>query len=267
MSFFRLVDGIESCNQTPTDCRAKLKAAQVAYRSGELQQCRYLLLAAHEIALNLKDNTFGLPACNLGLACIDFADGATHLAKNRVVSLLSYLENPVEPIQYELKAAASNLLATILIIENNLIEAEKALDVALASFLQLGATKELEQAYIYTRKALVKGLQEKFIEAQKFIEKSSLLLNNCHEDNFFNIFNKAVQPVCYVTNCDDMLDRIKECICIMQYQLDARNPELVFAVSWYLHKREQRGEDEKIIEANQSINNKTLELARRAKAS
>jgi tetratricopeptide (TPR) repeat protein len=249
MTGHKLTDAIPTDDAQTMRWKTRFSAAKGAYKLGEFRQCESLLYRATEEAKALKESTFATNACYVGLGAVYLATGKTDQAREQLENAINALSGSSSPALTELSAVARRFYAEVLTATGDEAGAEHQLHVAVHTLEQLGADYEVPLGYALSDLAALYVTQGKLQEAKELLFSAMKLLERgLGGDNPEYIQANLIYNICSPHEEEEMLSEVKDGIFKMQYQLGSNHPSLTRALRWYVKKRLQRGETDKIAE-------------------
>ncbi len=228
---------------------------------GEYRQCESLLYRAMEQAKNLKDSTFATNTCHVGLGAVYIATGKIDQAREQLQTAISALSGSGDSALQELSALARRFYAEVLTEAGDQAGAEDQLQTAISTLEQLGVECAVPLAYTLSDLATLYITQGKLKDAKDLIFSALDLLERAlGPENPEYIRAYLIYNICDSKDEEEMLSQVEDGILSMQYQFGQKHPSITRALRWYMKKRQERGETEKIAELKErfDIHVKTL---------
>lgn len=249
----KLTDAIASNDPETMMWKSRFAVAKGAYDMGEFRQCESLLHRALEQAKALKESTFATNACHIGLGAVYIAMGKIDQAREQLQTAISALSGSGGSALKELFALARRFYAEVLTESGNEQGAEDELQTSIGILEELGVECSVPLAYTLSDLAALYITQGKLKEAKDLIFSALDLIEQAlGPENPECIRASLIYNICDAKNEDEMLSQVEDDILRLQYQLGKigkKHPSITRALRWYLKKRQERGEIEKIAEA------------------
>jgi tetratricopeptide (TPR) repeat protein len=221
----------------------------MAYEAADFKQALRLLSRCLELAQELPEKSFAIPACEIGLAAVMLAEGKANDAETRLSRCIAQQEGASTFAERELLGVALRFHAQSLIDKGDVREAEKVLLRSISTFEQLGSDCAAQLAYSLCDLSGLYLAQARIPEAEKHITRAMAIFskdfstNNPEYVRADMIYN-VVRPMDDASRIDSASDAIQR----MQYSYGRKHPHVVRAVKRYLHVLEQRGDKHRLEE-------------------
>lgn len=248
-----LIDAIASNDRDTNLWKTRFAAAKGAYDSGEFRQCETLLFRLIEQGKTLKASMFAVNSCHLGLGAVYLATGKMELAKEHLDQAINATAGSDDPALRELCAAARRFYAEVLTDAGDQSGAEEQLQNAIQTLEQLGADCAVPLAYALSDLSALYVTQDKLKEAKDLIIAAMGLLEHTvgSEDPEY----ARAHLICNICDSkpEEKLDAVEDAIQRLHYYFNRKHPSITRAVRWYLKKRQERGETDKIEELKETL--------------
>jgi tetratricopeptide (TPR) repeat protein len=250
MTHRKITDAIPSEDRETKMWKSRFSAAKAAYGSGEFRQCESLLYRAIEEAKGLRERTFALNTCHTGLGALYLASGKREQAREHLQKAMNALEGCSEAALEELYAVALRFYALVLAEEGDIPGAEDHLKKSMAILEDLGSDAAVQLAYTVSDLATLYAKEGNLKESKDLIFSSlSLMESALGPDNPAYARSCMIYNACDSTSEKELLDQVEDGIFKAQYQVGYKHPNITRALRWYLKKRQELGEMDKIEEA------------------
>ena len=248
----KLTDAIPSEDRETKMWKSRFAAATAAYEMGEFRQCESLLYRAMEQANTLKESKFAINTCHVGLGAVYIATGKIDQAREQLQTALTALSGSGDAALRELDALAHRFYAKVLTEAGDETGAEDQLQTAIKALEDLGAECAVPLAYTLSDLATLYIMQGKLKDAKELIFSAMDLLEcTLGPENPEYIGANLIYNICDSKEEEEMLSQVEDSIFRMQYEFCQKHPSLTRALRWYLKKRQERGETEKIAEVKE----------------
>src|SRR5215813_5404987 len=127
----KLTDAIESTDLETRMWKSRFAAAKAAFAIGDFRQCESLLYRAIEQAKSLKERTFAINTCHVGLGALYVATGKMEQAREHLAKAINALSGSGEPAIQELYGVALRFHGELLAETGDYAEAEDQLQTAM----------------------------------------------------------------------------------------------------------------------------------------
>lgn len=250
MSQKRLSDAIESIDQPTKLWKARISAAKGAYHQSEFRQCETLLFRAIEQAKQLKDHVFAVNACHVGLGALYIATQKLKDAQKHLDQAIHGLAGSSEVVLRELQAVAMRFHAQTHLELGDHASAERELREAMAILEDLGNEGAVQLAYVMSDLAVMYVYDGRLSEAKDLLFSSMELLElTLGSDSTQYMRSSMIYSITQQEGIEDILTQGEDGIFALQYHLGQKHPNVVRALRWYLNKRIELGETDKVEEA------------------
>jgi|SRR5277367_5062644 len=248
----KLTDAIASNDPETRMWKSRFSAAKGAYEMGEFHQCETLLFRALEQAKALKESNFATNTCHVGLGALYIATGKIDKAREQLKTAMNTLSHGSEPAIKELYAVALRFNGGILSLSGDYPAAEDQLKIAIKTLEEVGSEGACQLAYTISDLALLNVIQGNLKEARELIFTAMQLLESVMGiENPEYIRANIIYSICDSESDEEFLAQAEESISTMQYQRGHKHPNITRALRWYIKKRQERGETEKISEVKE----------------
>jgi tetratricopeptide (TPR) repeat protein len=248
----RVIESVVSADPLTKRWKATFTTGRMAYETGDLRQASTLLARALEMAKELPERGFAVPACEIAMAAVLLADGNPKEAEAKLAKSISKLEGASTFEDKELLAVALRFHAEALIVTGDERQAEKDLLQSIDLFESLGNDGAVQRAYSLCDLCGVYLVQGRIPQAEQHITKAMAILGHVFSpenpdysraDMLYNAFT----PMSASTRLDTASDGIQR----MQYMYGAKHPNVARAVNRYLKTLEAQGDEERLKEAHE----------------
>jgi len=246
----KLTDAIESTDSETRLWKSRFAAAKFAYGAGDFRQCESLLYRAMEQAKTLKDWNFATNTCRVGLGAVYLATGKADQAREQLQTAINKLAGSGEPALTELYAVALRFSSLILSEAGDYSAAEDQLQMAIKALQDLGDEGAVQLAYtmsdlavVYVMQGNLKGAKELIFSAMEILEA---VLGS---ENPEYIRANLIYNLSAAKDEEELLSEVEDTIFRMEYQRGQKHPNITRALRWYLKKRQELGETDKVAEA------------------
>ena len=263
MTQHKLTDAIASSDPETRMWKSRFAAAKGAYGIGDFRQCESLLFRAMEQAKTLKERTFASNTCHAGLGALYVATGKLDQAREQLSHVINALSGSGEPALRELYAVALRFHSEIFSQTGDYPAAENQLQTAIQVLEDLGGEGAVQLAYTLSDLATLYVMQGSLKEAKELIFSALDILEGVlGPENPEYIRANMIYHICETKNDEERLAQVEDSIFRMQYQRGQKHPNITRALRWYLKKRQERGETEKVAEAKDrfSLHTKALSI-------
>lgn len=248
----KLTDAIASNDPETRMWKARFSAAKAAYEMSDFHQCESLLHRAMEQAQSLEDSKFAINTCRVGLGASLIATGKIDQAREQLQAAINDISDNGDVALRELSALAHRFYAEVLTEAGDQPAAEDHLKTAIETLEQLGSECAVPLGYTLSDLATLYVTQEKMKEAKELLFSAMDLLEGAlGPENPEYIRANLIYNLCESKGEEEMLSQVEDSIFRMQYQLGQKHPSITRALRWYLKKRQERGETERITEAKE----------------
>ena len=245
----KLTDAMVSNDADTKNWKLRFSAAKAAYDMNEFRKCESLLYRLLEQAKTLKEEKFATNTCRVGLGAVHIATGKIDQAQEELQHAVETLSASADDALKELCAVARRFYAKALTEAGNDDGAEDQLRSAITALEEVGEECVVQLAYALSDMAGLYIAKGKLSEAKELIFSAMKVLERQlgSEDPEY-IRANLIYNICDSRHDEELLSELEEGLFSMQYQLGKKHPSLTRAVRWYLKKRQERGETDKVDE-------------------
>jgi tetratricopeptide (TPR) repeat protein len=248
----RVIESVVSPDPKTKKWKAAFSIGRMAYESGDLRQAATLLARALEMAKELPEHGFAVPACEIAIAAVMLASGKTKDAEAKLSRSLASLEGAAGFEDKELLAVALRFHAEALLASGDEREAEKELLKSIHICEGLGDDAAVQRAYSLCDLCVIYLSQGRIPQAEEHITKAMFILSSVFgPDNAdytrADMLYTAFMPMGEGSRMDTVSDGIQR----MTYMYGAKHPNISRAVNLYLKALENKGDKVRLEEAKE----------------
>jgi tetratricopeptide (TPR) repeat protein len=247
-------NAIASVDKETKRWKMTMAAARMAYESGDFHRAESLLARALEMAHTLPEHAFAEASCEAGIAAAMLAERKNEEAEKQINACIARLDGTADEALQLVLAVALRFRGQAYIGQNKFIEAETDLARSIEICKTLG--DPLQQAYSESDLCGLYLLRNEIPKAEALITKVMAKLSNSSSpsDSEYvraNLIYEAVGPMSGETR----LDTIESGLQRLQYVYFPKHPNVSRAVHRYLNVLKERGEEERLKEAQRRFAN------------
>lgn len=241
--------------------RSRFSAAKAAYHQGDLRQCERLLFRAMEQAKSLPDWQFATNSCHVGLGAVYLGLGDFEKARRHLHTAINALSGSGEPASRELYGVALRFYGSFLAATGDNTGAESNLQLAIKTLEDLGPQGAVQLAYALSDLAVLYVALEDLKTAREIIYSAMDILESAlGPESSGYVRANIIYNLCSSKSEEELLTAIEDGLFRLQYQDGRHHPPLLRALGWYLKKRQDRGEMDKVEEARKRFDFHTTAL-------
>jgi ATP/maltotriose-dependent transcriptional regulator MalT len=252
----RVIESVVSPDPMTKRWKAKFSTGRMAYESGDLKQASALLTTALEMAKELPEKSFAVPACEIAIAAVMLAEGKTKEAEAKLSRSVAGLQGAAQFEEKELLGVALRFHAEALIAAGDEREAEKELLKSIEVFESLGVDGVVQRAYSLCDLCSVYLAQGRMSQAEQHITNAMAIFGKVFgpehpEYTRADMLYTTFSPMSEGSRMDTISDGIQR----MEYVYGAKHPNISRAVNRYLQILEGKGDKERLKEAKDRFAN------------
>ncbi len=246
----KMTEAVTSADPKTKRWRSTFAAARMAYQTGEFRQAESLLARAFELAKELPEHSFAVPASEIGMAAVWLAERRSKEAEKRLQKCVSRLESFGDSTHRELAAVAMRFHAQALAETGDVRGAEKELLKSAEILTQLGDDACVQLAYTLCDLCGLYLTQGRFPEAEQRVTRAMHILGNVFgtEDPEY-VRADMIYAVCLPMEADSRMESVKDGIGKMEYMYGGKHPNIHRALDRYFKVLEERGDTVRLQEA------------------
>jgi tetratricopeptide (TPR) repeat protein len=245
----RVIESVVSQDNLTKKWKATFSVARMAYESGDVKQAERLFIQCQELAGQLPEHGFAVPACEIAIGATMLAEGRLKEAESKLAKCVSKLAGAAGE-EKELLAVALRFHAEALIGSGDDREAEKQLQESIKICEELGEDGSVQLAYslcdlcgIYVIRGQMAQAEDRITRAMKLLERA---LGSAHPEYVrADMIYGTTTPMSEQSRLSTIEDGIQR----MQYSYGSKHPNIGRAVGRYLEALESRGDKIRLQEA------------------
>ena len=250
----RIKEAVTSNDPDTRRWKSTLAASRMAYEAGELHQAETLLARAMELARDLPERSFAVPATEIGSAAVLLAMHQSRDATARLQKIIAALEVLPDNMHRELLAVALRFFAQALADTHDEHTAETVLEKSESILREIGSNARVQLAYTLCDLSSLYLLDGRISEAEKHISEAvtiagSVLGPEAPEYTRADMIYKLCMPM----QADERLEMASDGIRRMQYVFGEKHPQIARALDTYFKLLYQRGDTARIEEAKKQF--------------
>lgn len=243
----RITEAVTSPDAVTTRWRMMFSAARMAYETAEFHQAESLMMRAAEVAQQLPEKSFAVPATEIGCCAVLLATRRTKEAAKRLEHAKSTLE-----AHQELLAVAMRFHAQALLDRNEMPEAERELQQSIEILKKIGADASVQLAYSLSDLCGLYLTQGRHTDAETSILGAMKILSGIMgTDNADYVRADMIYQLCLPLQPETRILATSDNLEKMEYAFGEKHPNITRAVNRYMAHLEERGETAKLQEAKE----------------
>lgn len=248
----RVIESMVSTDPMTKRWKATFSTGRLAYENGELRQAKNLLMRALEMAKDLPERSFSVPACEIAIAAVSLAEGKTKEAEQSLSRAVSKLEGASDFETSELLGVALRFHAEALMAGGDDRAAEKELLASIEIFQKLGADAAVQEAYSTCDLCSLYLEQGRLSQAEQRITRAIAILGNVlgpeHPE-----YVRADMLYCAFRPMDEesRMETVGDGLQRMEYFYGHKHPNIARAVDRYLKALKSKGDEARLKEAEE----------------
>ena len=247
----RMTEAVTGSDLKTKRWRSTFGAARMAYETGVFRQAETLLARAAEMAKELPEHSFAVPASEIGTAAVLLAENRSKEAEKRLQKCINSLQNYGDKPHRELLGVAMRFHAQALAEQGDARGAEKELLESAKILQDVGTEACVQFAYTLCDLCGLYLTQGRFAEAEQRITIATEILGTVFGTDFPE-YKRAdmIYAVCLYGDDESRMDSVRDGIVQLEYRFGSHHPNLRRALDRYFKALEERGDSARLEEAH-----------------
>jgi hypothetical protein len=246
----KIIESVTATDSKSRRWKSLFTAGKIAYENGEWRQAESLLARARELARELPESSFAVPASEIGVAVVALARRQAQDAASRLQKCVSELRNHSKSSHKELLAVALRFHAQALVDVGDERNAEKELQESASILSELGVDAGVQLAYTLCDLCGVYLMQGRISDAEDLITSAmEILFAVLGPESAEYARADMIYAVC--REPEEQLSKTSEGIERLEYVFGDRHPNVSRVLGRYLKVLAERGEATKLDEAKE----------------